>query len=111
MASSSGGPSPAVRTLGAKERTALAWQRSALALMAGAAILVRLTWDRLGLAALVILAVAVVLGTWVFIESRGRYADAIGVRPRRTQRGGRAPTFLCVSVVLIGAVELIALTL
>ncbi len=35
------------------ERTALAWQRTALAVLAAAAILSRLTFDRLGLLALV----------------------------------------------------------
>ena len=36
------------------ERTALAWQRTALALVAGSAILTRLTFDRLGAVALMV---------------------------------------------------------
>jgi uncharacterized membrane protein YidH (DUF202 family) len=39
------------------ERTALAWQRTALALLAGAAILSGLTLERLGLVAFVALGV------------------------------------------------------
>ena len=100
---------PVVRRLDASERTALAWQRTALSLMAGAAILTRLTWDRLGPPALAILVVTLGLSAWVFAESRGRYRDAIGLRPRKTRRGGRAPTLLGVAVVLIALVELVAL--
>lgn len=102
---------PVVRRLDASERTALAWQRTALSLMAAAAILTRLTWDRLGAIALVVLAATLALGGWVFLESRGRYRDAIGLRPRRTRRGGRAPTLLGVAVVLIAVAELVALLL
>lgn len=98
-----------MRTLGSRERTALAWQRTALSLMAGSAILVRLTWERLGVLAVGFLVGALILGGWVFIESRARYADAIGLHPRSSPRGARAPTFLGVAVLLIALTELFAL--
>lgn len=90
----------------ANERTALAWQRTALALMAGAAILARLTFDDAGAAALTPLAVALLLGLWVFAESRGRYADQAGIRQRHGPRSGRAVTALAVATVLVALTEL-----
>ena len=93
----------------ANERTALAWQRSALALIAGAVLLARLTWSTLGPVALVVLSVALVLSSWVFVESRGRYAHDAGMRRRPRSRGGRAPLALAVATALIGATELAAL--
>ncbi|NPC96502.1 DUF202 domain-containing protein [Nocardioides sp. zg-DK7169] len=93
----------------ANERTALAWQRSALALIAGAALLARLTWSSLGVAALVVLSVALVLSAWVFVESRGRYAHDAGTRQRPRSRGGRAPLALAIATALVGATELAAL--
>lgn len=91
------------------ERTALAWQRTALALMAGTTIMARLTFEDLGWMSLVVLSVALVLCGWVFIESRGRYSHTAGLRPRRGARGGRAPAALAVATVLVAATEIAAL--
>ncbi|WP_203336296.1 DUF202 domain-containing protein [Nocardioides limicola] len=95
----------------ANERTALSWQRTALAVTAGAAIVARLTVDRLGTWALVALAVALVLGLWIFTESWLRYADQAGTRQRPARRGGRAPAVLALATVMIGATELTAIAL
>jgi uncharacterized membrane protein YidH (DUF202 family) len=76
----------------ANERTALAWQRTALSLATGAAVLARLTFDRLGVVAVAALAVALALALWVLVESRGRYAHDAAVRLRdrpRRRRGAR----------------------
>jgi uncharacterized membrane protein YidH (DUF202 family) len=89
------------------ERTALAWQRTALALVAGAALLTRLTLDRLGWFAVVSVVVAGPLAGWVFVESRRRYAQAAAVRAR--PRGGRAPLALALATVVVATVELAAL--
>jgi NADPH:quinone reductase-like Zn-dependent oxidoreductase len=62
------------------ERTALAWQRTALALVAGAALIGRLTFDRLGWWSLLGAVLAAGLGAWVLLESGSRYV-------RRTPRG------------------------
>jgi uncharacterized membrane protein YidH (DUF202 family) len=91
------------------ERTALAWQRTALALLAGAALLTRLTLDRLGWFALASVLVAGPLAGWVFVESRLRYAHTAQVRSRAGPRGGRAPFVLMLATVVIATVEIAAL--
>lgn len=100
---------PAADAGGANERTALAWQRTALAVVAGSAVVARLTWRDLAAAALVPLVASMVLGLWIFAESRGRYAHDAGTRPRSRPRGGRAPTALAVATVLLAGTELAAL--
>lgn len=91
------------------ERTALAWQRTALSMLAGAAIMARLTWSDLGLVAVVPLGGAVVLSGWVFWESHGRYAHHAGTRTRAQARGGRAPAALTGAIALMAVTELAAL--
>lgn len=91
------------------ERTALAWQRTALSLMAGSAVLARLTYERLGLLSLAGVLVAFVLSSWVFWESRGRYAHSAGVRVRVRGRGGRSAVALTAAVVAIALTELAAI--
>lgn len=93
------------------ERTALAWQRTALALIGGSAVLSRLTFDELGLLALLSLAVAGPLGAWVFLESRGRYLHDAGVRARPRSRGGRAPLTLTIATLAVCLTEILALLL
>lgn len=93
----------------ANERTALAWQRTALSLVGGSAIVARLSWSELGPAALVPVFVTVVLASWVFVESNWRYAHDAGTRSRGRSRGGRGPLFLTLCVVLLAATELFAL--
>lgn len=93
----------------ANERTALAWQRTALSLVTAAAILARLTWTRLGVGALVVLSLAIVLAGWVFFESRSRYRRTACADTHRTARGGKTSFLLAASAALLGAVELSAL--
>lgn len=91
------------------ERTALAWQRTALSVLAGAAALARLTADRLGPLALAGLAVALPLTLWVFFESRGRYARDPGAETRLRARSGRAPASLASAIAVMALIELVAL--
>ena len=91
------------------ERTALAWQRTALSLVAASAILARLTWASADIATTVLLGVAAALSLWVFLESRWRYAHSAGVRLRPRARGGRGPLTLAVATALIGVAELVSL--
>jgi hypothetical protein len=92
----------------ANERTALAWQRTALSVMAGSAALAKLTADRLGVAAMLSVVVGVPLGLWVMFESRARYRKSAGIAtPRR--RGGRAATALAVATFAVCLTELLAL--
>lgn len=90
-------------------RTALAWQRTALALVAGSVILARLTFDRLGILAFTSVLVVLPLSCWVLIESRARYAQAAGRRQRTRSRGGRAPAALTIATMVLALVELAAL--
>ena len=86
----------------ATERTALAWQRTALAVLAGALLLARITFEELGRLAFVVVVVAVPLALWVLVESRSRAR-------RGVLRGGRAAAVLTVAVVVLAAGELTAL--
>lgn len=90
------------------ERTALAWQRTALALMAGSAVVARLTLDRLGVLAVGSLLVVLPLALWVMLESRGRYAHDARVRTRPGPRGGRGPAVLALLTVVVALTELAA---
>ena len=91
------------------ERTALAWQRTALSLIAASAVIARLTWSRLGVVAVAALTVATLLSLWVFVESRGRYAHDAGSGSRGRSRGGRAPAAVAVATALIAVTELASL--
>lgn len=93
----------------ANERTALAWQRTALSLLAGCAAMARITWTTVGPAAIALAGAAGLLASWVFVESRGRYAHSAGTRPRARERSGRAPFALAVATVLLASLELTAL--
>lgn len=92
------------------ERTALAWQRTALSLMAASAILSRLTITRLGALGLVTMAVAFPLSLWVFLQSRQRYQRDVTSRLwRGRSRGGKSAAALAIATAVIALVELFAL--
>lgn len=93
------------------ERTALAWQRTALALIAASALLTRLTADSLGLASLASVAAVTPLAAWVFLESRARYAHDAGTRSRSRARDGRAPLALALATAVIALTEVTAVWL
>ena len=93
------------------ERTALAWQRTALSLMAGSTLAVRLSVDELGVPALIGAGIAFPLALWVFVESRGRYRHDARLRPRDRARGGRAGAALASAMALLGSLELAAILL
>jgi uncharacterized membrane protein YidH (DUF202 family) len=90
------------------ERTELAWQRTALSLIAGAAIISRLTVERIGPVAWLALGVVLPLSAWVLVESRGRYVNDVGPRFRGRPRGGRAPAAVALATVTLAVVELLA---
>jgi hypothetical protein len=68
----------------------------------GAAVVARLTHDRLGPASLTCLAAALPLGLLVLVEGRSRYA-------RRSPRGGRAPAAVAAATLALALVETAAL--
>lgn len=84
------------------ERTRLAWQRTALSVVAGAALMARLTFAELGRSALVLLGVALLLSAWILLDSRTR-----GRRDRL--RGGVASAVLATAVILMALTELASL--
>ena len=90
----------------ANERTALAWQRTALSLVAGSAIIARLAVESAGLVVLLPLAAAAILGLWIFTESQARYRHSAGRRPRPGGRGGRAALSTATATSLIAVAEL-----
>lgn len=91
------------------ERTALAWQRTALSLLGGAAVVARLAFDDLGLLAVLGFLVVLPLVAWVMWESQGRYHHHAGVRLRARPRGGRSPAALAVVAVVVALTELAAI--
>ncbi|MCX5046211.1 DUF202 domain-containing protein [Aldersonia sp. NBC_00410] len=91
------------------ERTALAWQRTALAVLAGAAVVTRMTLHRLGIFALVGLLVAIPICVWVLVESRSRYRHDAAPQARTRSRGGRSHGALALAIALLAMMELAAL--
>lgn len=95
------------------ERTALAWQRTAVALLTGAAIVSRLTLVRLGAPAVTCVVVALPVTLWVLWKGRSRYrrqAVPPPALPAPADRGGaRTPAALAAVTALIALIELTAL--
>jgi uncharacterized membrane protein YidH (DUF202 family) len=89
----------------AVERTALAWQRTALALATGSAVATRLAVDRLGLLALVGL-LALPLSWWAFVESRRCQRRSTSSRETSPERDGRGPTLITMGIVLTASTEI-----
>lgn len=91
-----------------RERTALAWHRTALSLVVAAAVLARLTWSRLGLVALATVLASLIAAGFMLRSRRGRggtEADA------ESARDGVAPLACALLTFLFGLHELAALTL
>ncbi len=97
----------------ANERTALAWQRTALSVVAAALVVARLSIERVGVLVLVVAVAGVVLGGWVAVEGLGRYRSRHGLAGSPGSgvrgRGGRATALLTVTVVLVALTELAAI--
>jgi uncharacterized membrane protein YidH (DUF202 family) len=91
------------------ERTALAWHRTALSLLASAAVMARLTWSDLGAYAALPLVSAALLSCWVFLVSRRRYVHRARKQRRAGVRGGLAPAALTVAFSLVALTEVAAL--
>lgn len=83
----------------AGDRTSLAWQRTALSIVAGAAVMVRFTRDVVGLVPLLLLGTAIVLATIVLVGEHLWY------------RARRAAAHVLLGPGVAGAALAIALTL
>ncbi|MDF9714681.1 DUF202 domain-containing protein [Nocardioides sp. ChNu-153] len=85
----------------APERTALAWQRTALALVVAAAVVGRLSYGDLGVLAVVGALVAAVAA--VAVLASARWLQRPGARP-----GGTTTLTLALAVAGLGVLELLA---
>jgi len=90
----------------ANERTALAWQRTALSVLAGCAAMARVTWDALAVAALLLLGAGAALSLAVFLLSSSRYEAHLVRRSDHSPRGGGMAFALAAAVVLMGLTQL-----
>ena len=92
------------------ERTALAWQRTALSLIVGSAIVSKVTFERLGHFSTISMAVAVPAAVWIFLDSRGRYrqrrSGSITTSPRN---GAARAAALSIAISTAAVSELAAL--
>lgn len=84
------------------ERTALAWQRTGMSVAVAAAVLARLTYADIGAWALVALAACLALCGWMLLGTRRPTPP-----PDRPVGGWAAAA--CVSTVVLGLTELVAL--
>jgi uncharacterized membrane protein YidH (DUF202 family) len=93
----------------ANERTALAWQRTALAVLAGSVLVTRLTFGEIGHLAFLCTAISAPVTLWLFTEGRLRYLHHRGSRPRPAARGGRSGAAITLASVSVAVTELAAL--
>ena len=95
------------------ERTSLAWQRTALAILALGLAVPKLTWSAEGpwslLASVVIVAGAIVV--FAFAQRRYRHAHRILTSAAGRLHDGRLPLFVAVLAVLLALVALGGLVL
>ncbi|HEY6933519.1 MAG TPA: DUF202 domain-containing protein [Marmoricola sp.] len=89
------------------ERTALAWQRTALSLMAASLAVSRLAYGRLGAWAVLSAALGIPLTGWVFWISGARYRARTGHEGLHST-GGVAPALLVAAVCAMAGTALAA---
>ncbi|WP_082748169.1 DUF202 domain-containing protein [Nocardioides jensenii] len=86
----------------AVERTALAWQRTAVSLVVGSLLLARITHDRVEAASWVSLGIAGPLGLWVLWNSWTRGRCAASASPSVRSGDGWEPLAVAAAVVTLG---------
>lgn len=90
------------------ERTALAWTRTALALLAASAIVARLALDRIGAAAMAVVLGMIPLALWGLAVSARRYRTAQrALHDESALPDARLPVAMTLLTVLIGLAELL----
>jgi uncharacterized membrane protein YidH (DUF202 family) len=88
-------------------RTALAWTRTALALLGSILLATRVVVDRLGLATAAFAVVALPLGVAVLVGTGRRYRSArVALRTRAGLPDGRLPAGVAVLLVVLAVIEL-----
>lgn len=97
---------------GQNERTSLAWQRTALSIAAGSAILARLTLAEIGVWALVVFVVSLALSTLTLLSTRWEYRRRASLpAPRFGLREGTRAALLTGNVVILCLAEIVALNI
>ena len=91
------------------ERTALAWQRSALALAAATIVIGRLTFSAVGLIALIVVALGVVHAGVVFATAQRHYRLRTGEAQVSPWPIGVHAALLSAQVAALGMLEMLAL--
>ncbi|MBY4208117.1 DUF202 domain-containing protein [Rhodococcus fascians] len=91
------------------ERTALAWHRTALAMLTMAAVLARLMFDRIGIVGLGTVIAGIAVTAWMFLASRAQYEGHAAIRPGYRARDGRTGAALTGLILVFATTELIAL--
>jgi uncharacterized membrane protein YidH (DUF202 family) len=87
-----------------RERTALAWTRTSLALMAAALVAGKITLDRLGALAVALSAIAVPLAAALSIASMRRYRASLRDSPIPD---GRLPALVSALLLVLTIIELV----
>ena len=90
------------------ERTALAWQRSALALAAATIVVGRLTFSAVGLVALLVVALGVAHAAVIFATARRHYRVQTGDARTRMWPTGVHAALLSAQVAALGLLEMLA---
>ncbi|MGH8824688.1 MAG: DUF202 domain-containing protein [Jiangellaceae bacterium] len=89
------------------ERTALAWTRTALALLGAALLATRVVVDRLGLLTVAVAVVTLPLAVVVLVGAGRRYRSAhVALRTPGRLPDGRLPAGVSVLVVVLAVTEL-----
>jgi len=89
------------------ERTALAWTRTALALLVGVVLAARLAADPLGVVALAFAIVVAPLALVILLMARRRYLRAhVALHQERDLPDGRLPALVALVTCLLAVLEL-----
>jgi putative membrane protein len=89
------------------ERTALAWQRSALALAVATIVIGRLTWGAVGFVAVVVVALGIGHAAVIFATAQRHYRIRTGASEAKGWPTGVHAALLCVQVTALGTLELV----
>jgi hypothetical protein len=100
-------PGPTAERGLARQRTALAWQRTALSLLTGSTLLARLLYPVAGVPALAGWVVAASLSVWVLLVRRPHLLPQDPDTPE--QRDGLPGAAVVLAVAVLGVTELLAL--
>lgn len=94
---------------GQGERTALAWNRTALAILGVAAAITRVTFERFGVPSLACLGLTLPLALWIFWTTSTRFRQPRTLKVAVSQPHGAVNASLAAMIVILGLAEVTAL--